>query len=129
MPGLQAELMSLDEWAGSFLQAMENDGLDDTYTWYRYVKLMQANKGGFINVHDGSNPNPIPGMGVERLRFQDVNWTDVMWGPANSTQHDLSFSGGNEKVTYVCLPVICLMTPTCVGEKITINSILSVRVM
>ncbi|GLL53863.1 hypothetical protein KUBF_15250 [Bacteroides finegoldii] len=21
-------------------------------------------------------------------------------GPANSTQHDLSFSGGNEKVTY-----------------------------
>ena len=100
MPGLQAELMSLDEWAGSFLQAMENDGLDDTYTWYRYVKLMQANKGGFINVHDGSNPNPIPGMGVNDYVFHDVNWTDVMWGPANSTQHDLSFSGGNEKVTY-----------------------------
>ena len=69
MPGLQAELMSLDEWAGSFLQAMENDGLDDTYTWYRYVKLMQANKGGFINVHDGSNPNPIPGMGVNAVSY------------------------------------------------------------
>ena len=39
-------------------------------------------------------------MGVNDYVFQDVNWTDVMWGPANSTQHDLSFSGGNEKVTY-----------------------------
>ena len=38
MPGLQAELMSLDEWAGSFLQEMDNDGLDDTFTWYRNVK-------------------------------------------------------------------------------------------
>lgn len=80
MPGLQAELMGLDEWGDAFLQAMENDGLDDTYTWYRYVKLMQANKGGFINVHDGSNPNPIPGMGVSDYVFHDVDWTDVMWG-------------------------------------------------
>ena len=29
-----------------------------------------------------------------------MNWTDVLWGNANSTQHDLSVSGGSEKVTY-----------------------------
>lgn len=100
MPGLQAELMSLDEWGGAFMQALLNDGIGEENTWYRYIKLMQANKGGYINVYDGSNPNPIPGMGVGDYVFHDVNWTDVMWGPANSTQHDLSLSGGNEKITY-----------------------------
>lgn len=100
VPGLQPQMMSMDEWADGMMQAIKNDGLDETYTWYKYINVMQANKGGYINVYDGSNPNPIPGMGVSDYVFKDVNWTDVLWGPANSTQHDLSFSGGNDKISY-----------------------------
>ena len=101
LPGLQPKLMSMDEWATSFFSAMENDGLDENYTWYRYIKLALQNMGSYINVHDGSNPNPIPSMaGVQDFVFHDVDWTDVMWGPANSTQHDLSVSGGNDRITY-----------------------------
>ena len=77
----------------------------------------------------GSNPNPIPGMGVNDYVFHDVNWTDVMWGPANSTQHDLSFSGGNEKVTYRLSAGYLFDDSNLRWGKITINSILSVRVM
>ena len=32
--------------------------------------------------------------------MDDVNWTDVLWGGASSTQHDLSISGGTDKATY-----------------------------
>lgn len=49
------------------------------------------------------NPDPIPGSfgGVDDFVFMDdVNWTDVLWGNAASTQHDLSISGGTDKATY-----------------------------
>lgn len=29
-----------------------------------------------------------------------MNWTDVLWGNATSTQHNLSVSGGTEKSSY-----------------------------
>ena len=61
-------------------------------------------KGSWINLHGGNNPDedPIPGgfRGVADFVFHDMNWTDVLWGNATSTQHNLSVSGGSEKSTY-----------------------------
>ncbi len=43
--------------------------------------------------------NPIPAFGdVDDYVFMDTNWQDVLFGNAGSTQHNLSVSGGNEKV-------------------------------
>ena len=55
-----------------------------------------------MNGGDGSVPNPIPNafIGVADFVFHDMNWTDVLWGNANSTQHNLSLSGGTDKSSY-----------------------------
>ena len=96
--GLQPRMMSYDEWMDGIIQACYNDGRGDDYTWVRYAKLAQKMKGKYIDLTDGQNPDPIPGSfaGVADFVFMDdVNWTDVLWGGANSTQHDLSISGGD----------------------------------
>lgn len=101
--GLQPRMMSYDEWMDGIIQACYNDGRGDDYTWVRYAKLAQKMKGRYIDLTDGQNPDPIPGSfaGVADFVFMDdVNWTDVLWGGANSTQHDLSISGGTDKNTY-----------------------------
>ena len=102
--GLQPRLMSLDEWADGVLQARLNDGYGDSDNWVRYARLAKAMKGSWINLHGGFDPDedPIPGgfRGVADFVFHDINWTDALWGNANSTQHNLSISGGSEKASY-----------------------------
>ena len=102
--GLQPRLMSLDEWADGVIQARTNDGYGEDDQWIRYAKLAKSLKGSWINLNggDGSVPNPIPNafIGVADFVFHDMNWTDVLWGNANSTQHNLSLSGGTEKSSY-----------------------------
>lgn len=100
--GLQPRLMSLDEWADGVVQARLNDGHGEDDKWVRYARLAKAMKGSWIDMKDGTVPDPIPGefIGVADFVFQDMNWTDVLWGPASSTQHDLSVAGGSEKATF-----------------------------
>lgn len=100
--GLQPRLMSMDQWIDGIIQARYNDGYGEDDTWVRYARLAKANKGSYIDLTDGKNPDPIPGRfgGVADFVFHDVNWTDALWGGAGSTQHDLSLSGGNEKSGY-----------------------------
>lgn len=102
--GLQPRLMSMDEWADGVMQARRNDGYGEDDQWIRYAQLAKSLKGSWINLHgsDGSVPDPIPGAfnGVADFVFHDMNWTDVLWGNANSTQHNLSVSGGTEKASY-----------------------------
>lgn len=100
--GLQPKLMSLDEWCDAMEQARVNDGkklADDQ--WLQYITLARQNKGYYINAaHSG---NPFPGgafAGLYDYVFFDTDWEDIMWGTAVSTSHDLSVSGGNEKMTY-----------------------------
>ncbi|MBD8388942.1 TonB-dependent receptor [Dysgonomonas sp. BGC7] len=99
--GLQPRLMNLDEWTDGIIQALNNDGYTD-HNWIKYANLAKANKGRYIDLTNGKNPDPIPGafQGVADFVFQDINWTDVLWGGASSTQHNLSASGGNEKSKY-----------------------------
>lgn len=102
--GLQPRLMSLDEWSAGVIQARRNDGYGEDDMWIRYGQLAQQMKGSWIDMNGGNGtiPDPIPGAfnGVADFVFHDMNWTDALWGNANSTQHNLSFSGGTEKASY-----------------------------
>ena len=100
--GLQPRLMSLDEWADGVIQARLNDGYDESDQWIRYATMAKQLKGSWFKADGGGGIAPIPGAftGVADFVFHDMNWTDVLWGNASSTQHDLSISGGSEKSTY-----------------------------
>lgn len=99
--GLQPRLMSMDEWAAGVVEARTNDGFGAEDVWIRYANLALANKGGYIDARDASNA-PIPGgfVDVKDFVFLDNNWSDILWGGANSTQNDLSISGRGEKSGY-----------------------------
>ena len=86
--GLQPRLMSMDEWAAGVVEARTNDGFGAEDVWIRYANLALANKGGYIDARDIAN-SPIPGafLDVKDFVFLDNNWTDILWGGANSTQN------------------------------------------
>jgi TonB-linked SusC/RagA family outer membrane protein len=99
--GLQPRLMSLDQWANGVIEARTNDGFGADDVWIKYANLALANKGGYVNNRDMSDP-VLPGAftDVKDFVFLDNNWTDILWGGANSQQHDLSVAGRSEKSGY-----------------------------
>ena len=101
--GLQPNLMGYDDWTDTVIQAVQNDPQSTTAAWIQYATLAKALKGQYLDLLNGQNPSePMPGYfaGVPDLVFMDVDWNDVLWGGAGSTQHDLSISGGTEKSNY-----------------------------
>lgn len=100
MVGLQPELMSLKEWGNAALQARHNDGYTDADTWVQYAKLALANEGKYIDLQHSANPFTSAFTDVKDFVFMDTNWTDILFGNAASTQHDLAISGGTEKNLY-----------------------------
>lgn len=98
--GLQPELMSLKQWANSVLQTRANDGYTSSDTWIQYAKLALANEGHYIDLNNSPNPFSSAFTDVKDFVFMDTNWTNIMFGNAGSTQHNLSISGGTEKNLY-----------------------------
>jgi TonB-linked SusC/RagA family outer membrane protein len=98
--GLQPRLMDISEWANGVIRARKNDNYGADDVWIRYAQLALANAGGYIDL--ANNPNPITGAftDVKDYVFLNNNWSDVLWGGANSTQQDLSISGRGEKSGY-----------------------------
>ncbi|MCM1066857.1 MAG: TonB-dependent receptor [Muribaculaceae bacterium] len=93
--GLQAEAMSLDEWADAILQARTNDGYNlQNDVWMKYATMAKLYKNQWIA------GNPLGMAKVSEMVFFDTDWQDVMWGDSWSTQHELSVSGGTDKNTY-----------------------------
>lgn len=95
--GLQPRLMSMEQWADAVIQARTNDGASMSDTWIRYATLAKQYAGRYIDFDN--SPTPIPGAftDVMDLVFIDTNWTDILFGPSASTQHNLSLSGGTAK--------------------------------
>lgn len=95
--GLQPRLMSMEQWADAVIQARTNDGASESDTWIRYATLAKQYSGRYIDFDN--SPNPIPGAftDVMDMAFIDTNWTDILFGPSVSTQHNLSLSGGTAK--------------------------------
>lgn len=99
--GLQPRLMSMDQWANGVIEARTNDGFGADDVWIKYANLALANKGGYLDASDINN-QPIQGAfnDVKDFVFLDNNWTDILWGGANSQQHDIGVSGRTEKSGY-----------------------------
>ena len=101
--GLQPKLMGYDAWTDAVIQAVSNNPESTNTAWIKYATMAKNLKGQYLDLVNGTNPaEPMPGYfpGVPDLTFMDTDWNDVMWGGANSTQHDLSISGGSEKMNY-----------------------------
>ncbi len=99
--GLMPELMTIDQWSDAVISALENDGQLD-HTWYRYAKLAQQYKGMYIDLDQTANPFGTTAFtDVSDFVFDDnINWLNGLFDNSWSTSHDLSVSGGSEKVSY-----------------------------
>ena len=97
--GRMPELMTLDEWADAVMTTLA----DDTgHTWYRYAQLAKQYKGYYIDLDNTVSPFGTTAFtDVADFVFDDsVNWLNSLFGNAHSTTHDLSVSGGSEKMSY-----------------------------
>ena len=95
---LQPELMNLNQWCDAVETALMNDGGTNTQ-WLDFIAVARQYKGQYIDLTN--NPNPVPGFkDIYDLVYMDNNWQDVLWGNANSTEHNLGISGGTDKATY-----------------------------
>ena len=99
--GRLPSLMTLDEWADSVLTALENDN-NTSSVWYYYAQLAKQYKGGYIDLHNQPSPFGTTAFtDVDDFVFDDkVDWFGSVFGPAYSTNHDLSASGGTEASAY-----------------------------
>ena len=97
--GRMPELMTLDEWADAVMMTKAHD---PSHSFYKYALLAKQYKGHYIDL--STNPNPFGDSGfpdVSDFVFDDsVDWLGSLFGNAHSTTHDLSVSGGSEKISY-----------------------------
>lgn len=99
--GLMPELMTLDQWSSAVMSALENDGTLD-HVWYRYAQLAQQYKGMYIDLDQTANPFGTTAFtDVSDFVFDDkINWLNDLFGTSWSTSHNLSVSGGNDRISY-----------------------------
>lgn len=99
--GLMPELMSLDQWTDAIMQVLENDN-NTGDTWYNYAKLAKAYRGRYIDLRYTANPFGTTAFtDVADYAFCDnVDYFGSLFDTAYSTTHDVSVSGGSEKISY-----------------------------
>jgi len=99
--GLMPELMNIDEWADSVLTALANDGKTSD-NWITYAQLAKTYKGSYIDLQQSPNPFGTAGFtDVHDFVFDDsVNWLGSLFDTGYSTTHDVSVTGGTDKINY-----------------------------
>lgn len=99
--GLMPTLMTLDEWADSIMQTLENDN-NTAKSWYNYAKLAKQYKGRYIDLNTTASPFGTTAFtDVKDFVFDDsVDWLGSLFGTSYSTTHDVSVSGGSENISY-----------------------------
>ena len=115
---LQPHLLTVRQWGAGLMQAQINDNYGitppNTTVWYE-AGVFAANPpdSGYIDLtalpgYAGSaavgllyNGLQVPLFGdVKDLTYFNTNMQQILWGNATSTQHNLSFSGRNDKSGY-----------------------------
>jgi len=117
LTALLPHLLDIRRWGQGLMQAQVNDNYGvtppDTNQWYE-IGVFAANPpdSGYIDIttipgYAGTanglfyNGKRLPAFGdVKDFTFFDTNMQKMLWGDATSTQHNLSFSGRNEKSGY-----------------------------
>ncbi len=99
--GLMPTMMTLDQWADSVMQTLENDNQANT-TWYYYAQLAKAYKGKYIDLNKTPNPFGTTAFtDVADFVFDDsTDWLSSLFSTSWSTSHDLSISGGGDNMSY-----------------------------
>ena len=99
-PGLQPELMSMEQWADGLMQTLENDN-NTSNVWYTYAQLAKQYQGRYIDLSQSANPFGTAAFtDVSDFVFSDVDWLGGLFGNAYNTEHNLSVSGGTDKNSY-----------------------------
>lgn len=99
--GLMPTLMTLDEWADSIMQTLTNDNKTSD-TWYKYALLAKQYKNRYIDLDHTTSPFGTTAFtDVSDFVFDDsVDWLGSLFGNSCSTTHDISVSGGSDKISY-----------------------------
>lgn len=98
--GLQPKLMNIDQWSDAIIEAQTNDGTPES-SQARYARLAKLYKNQYIDLDHSNSPFESGDFtGTADFVFMDNDWQKLLWGNSYSTSHDLSVSGGSEKVTY-----------------------------
>ncbi len=98
--GLMPTMMTLDEWADSLIQTLENDN-NTGDMWYQFAHLAKEYKGHYIDLNKTADPMNGGFKDVVDFVFDDSSdWLGSLFGNAYSTTHDISVSGGSEKISY-----------------------------
>ncbi|MFR9529027.1 MAG: TonB-dependent receptor [Rikenellaceae bacterium] len=102
--GNSPELMSVTQWAENTLIAAESSaatgGTVLTEQWTQYLEAAATWTGGIIASNQTTSPLPSWSAVSDLPLFSDTDWYDSLWGDTWSTSNNVSFSGGNERVTY-----------------------------
>lgn len=112
--GLFAKLLTVDEYGRDYKQALlnANYGVPQTNSiWYQLAQQMINRTDSMwfdvTKLPNGTNAGSlynglqVPQFGdVKDFTFFDTNPQDILWQNAFSQQHNLSFSGRNERVGY-----------------------------
>lgn len=97
--GRMPTLMTLDEWADAVMTTLADD---QSNTWYSYAKFAKQYKGHYLDLNETANPfgsGTFPD--VRDFVFDDtVDWLDGLFDNSYSTTHDLSVSGGSDRISY-----------------------------
>jgi TonB-linked SusC/RagA family outer membrane protein len=109
-PGLLPELIDIAGWGPLMQEARETDGFLPTDLWYRYARLTQYAVTNNSEIMTGAEAQAaLTSMGLDAGGF----FTDVrdfpffrgteqrvLWGEANSTEHQISIAAAGDKAGY-----------------------------
>ena len=99
-PGLQPEMMTLDQWADGVMTALANDG-NESNVWYTYAQLAKQYKGSYIDLNTSANPFGTAAFtDVADFVFSEADWLGELFGSTWSQEHQLSVSGGTDHASY-----------------------------
>jgi TonB-linked SusC/RagA family outer membrane protein len=108
--GLQPKLIDISGWGPMMEEARVTDGFATTDIWYKYGKLAQyavANNIKYLTSADAATA--LTNLGLQSAGFfTDVKdfvffpgtMQDVLWGNANSSEHQLSIASRGDKAGY-----------------------------
>lgn len=99
-PGMQPELMNIDQWSDGLLHTIQNMDQGGN-VWETYGQLMKQYKNQYIDLSVSANPFGTAAFtDVSDFVFADTDWLGGLFGNAFSQEHNLALTGGYGKNTY-----------------------------
>lgn len=88
--------LNLGQWADATIEALTNDGYDNSYVWMKYANFAKAYQNHYLDWNYTGNPFDGAFSDTNDITFFDTDWDDILWGDAVSTQHELAVTGGRD---------------------------------